>query len=111
MQTNVSVTVSKTVFYVSNVQEPIARQAEIVFRTLLFTIVVLEVFGLLFLIIKLLIAPLSRIIISHARTYFVSKKANNGNAAINLPILNNSVSDKQTTIVDDFITNGQQSLA
>jgi hypothetical protein len=56
--TNVSISIDESVFYVSNVQEPIARQTEIIFHNLLFTIVVLEVFGLLFLIIKLLLIPM-----------------------------------------------------
>jgi hypothetical protein len=56
--TNLSISIDESVFYVSNVQEPIARQTEIIFHNLLFTIVVLEVFGLLFLIIKLLLIPM-----------------------------------------------------
>jgi hypothetical protein len=67
MQTNVTVTIGETVFYVSNVQEPIARQTEIIFRNLLFTIVILEVFGLIFLVIKLLIVPLFHMIIDRLR--------------------------------------------
>jgi F0F1-type ATP synthase membrane subunit c/vacuolar-type H+-ATPase subunit K len=59
-QTNVSVSISQSIFYVSNLQEPIARQTEVIFRSLLFTIVVLEVFGLLFLVVKLLLVPLLR---------------------------------------------------
>ena len=107
MQTNVTVTVEKTVFYVSNVEEPIARQTEIVFRTLLFTIVVLEVFGLLFLIMKLLIIPLSRIFISRVRQYFLSKKNNNVGVANDLPMVlanqtDNSMSDEQSDTVENF---------
>ena len=63
-QTNISITVSQSIFYVSNVQQPIARPAEVFFRCLLFTIVVLEVFGLLFLLVKLLLAPMFRGIIT-----------------------------------------------
>ena len=59
-QTDISVSVSQSIFYVSNLQQPIARQAEVIFRSLLFTIVVLEVFGLLFLLFKLLLAPMLR---------------------------------------------------
>ena len=59
-QTNISVTVSQSIFYVSNLQQPIARQAEVIFRCLLFTIVVLEIFGLLFLLVKLLLVPMFR---------------------------------------------------
>ena len=63
-QTNISVSISQSIFYVSNMQEPIARQTEVIFRSLLFTIVVLEVFGLLFLVIKLLLGPLFRLILA-----------------------------------------------
>ncbi|CAF3345973.1 unnamed protein product [Rotaria socialis] len=57
-QTNISITIQKSIFYVNNKQEPIARQTEIIFHNLLFTIVVLELFCLVFLINKLLILPL-----------------------------------------------------
>ena len=63
-QTNISVSISQSIFYVSNLQEPIARQTEVIFRSLLFTIVVLEVFGLLFLVVKLLLGPLFRVIVA-----------------------------------------------
>ena len=49
---------SETQFYLKNTQEPIARQAEVLFHALLFTIVVLELFGLIFLFFKLVVAPL-----------------------------------------------------
>ncbi|CAF1400512.1 unnamed protein product [Adineta steineri] len=61
-QTNISVIIDENIFYVRNLQQPIARQTEIVFRSLLFTIVVLEVFGLLFLLMKLFFIPVSRLI-------------------------------------------------
>ena len=66
-QTNISVTVSESIFYVKNLQQPIARQAEVVFRCLLFTIVVLEVFGLSFLLVKLLLAPMFREIVAYLK--------------------------------------------
>ncbi|CAF1108947.1 unnamed protein product [Adineta steineri] len=55
--TNITINIAESIFYVSNVQEPIARQTEIIFHNFLFTIVVLELFGLLFLVIKLLLLP------------------------------------------------------
>jgi len=70
--TNVTVTIDESIFYVSNEQEPIARQSEIIFHNLLFTIVVLELFGLLFLIIKLLLVPMFYII--WQRMQFLFKK-------------------------------------
>jgi hypothetical protein len=66
-QTNISVTIGQDIFYISNLQQPIARQTEIIFHCLLFTIVVLEVFGLLFLLMKLLFIPVFRTILNHLR--------------------------------------------
>jgi hypothetical protein len=66
-QTNISVTIAQNIFYVSNLQQPIARQTEVIFRSLLFTIVVLEVFGLVFLLVKLLIIPVFHIILNRTR--------------------------------------------
>jgi hypothetical protein len=66
-QTNISVTIGQNIFYISNLQQPIARQTEIIFHSLLFTIVVLEVFGLLFLLVKLLFIPVFRITLNYLR--------------------------------------------
>ena len=50
-KTIVSITLADAVFYVSNVQQPIAIRNEIIFRNLLLTIVVLELFRLAFSIV------------------------------------------------------------
>jgi hypothetical protein len=63
--TNITIEISESLFDVSNQQQPIARESEIIFRNLLFTIVLLELFGLLFLVIKFLINPLFNIIYRH----------------------------------------------
>ncbi|CAF4729048.1 unnamed protein product, partial [Rotaria sp. Silwood2] len=52
-KTIISITLVDTVFFVNNVQQPITRQNEIIFRNLLFTVVVVEVFQLAFLIFKI----------------------------------------------------------
>jgi membrane protein CcdC involved in cytochrome C biogenesis len=70
--TNVTVVIEESLFYVSNVQLPIALQTKIIFRTLLFTVVVLELSGLFFLIIKLLLVPVFLAI--HERLHHLSKK-------------------------------------
>ena len=57
LQTMFSVSLSEKAYYVLNTQTPIAKEAEIVFHSILFTIVCLELFGLLFLIFKLLFVP------------------------------------------------------
>jgi hypothetical protein len=56
--TTLTISISETSYYIKNVQSPIAKQAEVIFRTLLFTILCLELAGLAFLIVKLLIIPL-----------------------------------------------------
>ena len=56
--TTLTIDISETSYYIKNVQSPIAKQAEIIFRTLLFTILCLELSALVYLIIKLLILPL-----------------------------------------------------
>jgi hypothetical protein len=53
-----TINIAETSYYIKNVQSPIAKQAEIIFHTLLFAIVCLELSGLAFLIIKLLLVPL-----------------------------------------------------
>lgn len=63
--TNISVIIDRSLFYVNNVQEPIARQTEVIFHSLLFTNVVLELFGLLFLLNKLIIIPAFEKILAH----------------------------------------------
>jgi hypothetical protein len=56
--TKLSVVISETPYYVKNLQQPIARTSEVVFRNLLFAVVCLEIFGLVFLFYKLLFKPL-----------------------------------------------------
>ena len=56
--TTLTVTISETPFYVKNLQEPIARVSEVVFRNLLFTVVCLEIFGLVFVLYKLAFKPI-----------------------------------------------------
>jgi hypothetical protein len=56
--------------YVSNIQQAIARQTEAVFHNLHFTIVFLELFGLIFLICKLFLVPLFRAIHERLHRFF-----------------------------------------
>lgn len=84
-QTNITVILEETVFYVSNAQKPIARQTEVIFHTLLFTIVVLEIFGLLFLVIKLMITPLCRTVGFRVKACFSKRKCYNMDVIDNLP--------------------------
>ncbi len=70
--TTLTIVISEASYYIKNVQSPIARLPDIIFRLLLFSILCLEISGLIFLIFKLLIIPLYNKI---ARTY--CRKKNN----------------------------------
>jgi len=56
--TNLTLAITETPYYILNSQSPIARLPEIIYHDLLFTIMILELFGLMFLIFKLGIIPL-----------------------------------------------------
>ena len=56
--TTLTVVLTETPYYVKNIQEPIAKSSEIIFHNLLFTVVCLELFGLFFLLYKLIIKPI-----------------------------------------------------
>jgi hypothetical protein len=58
--TVISIIMSETPYYTWNVQRPITDADELVFTNILFTIVCLELFGLGFLIFKLIIIPAFR---------------------------------------------------
>ena len=60
-----TVVISETSYYIKNRQLPIAKQGEIIFHNLLFTIVCLEIFRLFILLFKLMIDPLLRLIIAN----------------------------------------------
>jgi hypothetical protein len=59
-QTIININLVNAVFFVTNVQQPIARQNEIIFRNLLFTVVILELFRLAFLIFQVICLPIYR---------------------------------------------------
>jgi hypothetical protein len=54
---------SETPYYVKNVQEPIVRLTEVIFRNVLFTVVCLELFGLVFLLYELAVKSLYHAIV------------------------------------------------
>ncbi|CAF1592371.1 unnamed protein product, partial [Adineta steineri] len=56
--TTLTITISETPYYVKNVQQPITRKSEVIFRCVLFTVVCIEIFGLVFLSYKLAFKPL-----------------------------------------------------
>ena len=55
--TTLTLAISETPFYIKNVQSPIAKKPEVLFRTLLFSFLCLEMFAMTFLVAKLIILP------------------------------------------------------
>ena len=56
-RTTVRLMISEAPHYIKNVQSPIAKQPEVVFRTLLFSSLCLELCAMAFLIAKLIVLP------------------------------------------------------
>ena len=56
--TTLTIDITETSYYIKNVQSPIAKESEVIFRTLLFAILCLEISALIFVIVKLLLVPL-----------------------------------------------------
>ena len=56
--TTLTLAISETSYYIKNVQSPIAKKPEVIFRTLLFSFLCLEMCAMTFLIFKLIIVPL-----------------------------------------------------
>ncbi len=71
LKTSFSISLSEMTYYVMNVQQPIAKEAEVIFHDLLFTIVCFELFGLIFITIKLVCLPLF-----NSMRQFVEKHSN-----------------------------------
>jgi len=56
--TDLTLVISETPYYILNLQEPIARLPEIIFHNFLFTTMIIELFGFVFLLFKLVIIPI-----------------------------------------------------
>ena len=58
--TTLTIDISETSYYIKNVQSPIGKQPEVIFRTLLFAFLCLELCAMAFLICKLLLIPIGK---------------------------------------------------
>ena len=58
--TTLTLVISETPYYIKNIQSPIAKKPEVIFRTLLFSFLCLEMCAMTFLIFKLIIVPVYR---------------------------------------------------
>jgi hypothetical protein len=70
-----SIVITETPFYMLNIQRPITGENEVIFSNLLFTIVCLEIFGLAFLIFKLMIIPLIKKIFGYCHRSTTTDKS------------------------------------
>jgi hypothetical protein len=68
-KTTLLIIMSETPFYIKNHQAPIAKRPEIIFHDLLFTIVCLDIFGLVFLIFKLILIPLFEFLLNRGKNH------------------------------------------
>ncbi|CAF1197835.1 unnamed protein product [Adineta steineri] len=59
-RTVLSITLSEQPFYLQNIQQPIVRRPELAFHTLLFCTLIIELFGMAFLLVRLVVLPLIR---------------------------------------------------
>jgi len=66
-KTTLLIIISETPFYIKNHQAPIAKRPEIIFHNLLFIIVCLEIFGLIFLLFKLMFIPLFKCLLNRGK--------------------------------------------
>ena len=81
--TTLTVVITEAAYYIKNVQSPIAKKSEVMFRTLLFSFLCLEMFAMTFLVAKLIILP-----VFHQLDELYSRRAKN------------TVETAQTTKVD-----------
>lgn len=63
--TKLTMIISESSYYIKNRQLPIAKLGEIIFHNLLFTLVCVEIFRLLVLLVKLIIVPQMDFITKH----------------------------------------------
>ena len=73
-----TMSISETPYYTVNTQKPIADFAELIFTNILFTIVCLEIFGLVFLVFKLILLPWFKRLISYCQRRFGKKSGRKG---------------------------------
>ncbi len=73
-RTIVTITLSEHPFYLQNNQQPIVRRAELAFHTLLFCTLIIELFGMGFLLFRLVIMPFIRAVL---RCYHREKRNDN----------------------------------
>jgi hypothetical protein len=76
----ISIMMSETTYYIMNVERPITDEDELIFTNLLFTIVCLEIFGIGFLIFKIMIIPTVSYVFGFLRRVTSKEKSSKNNS-------------------------------
>jgi hypothetical protein len=93
-RTILTIDLSEQPFYLQNIQQPIVRRAQLAFHTLLFCTLIIELFGMGFLIFRLIVMPLIRVV----RRYCARPKRNDNIKETPLPLFTTAVSGTQNTL-------------
>ncbi|UJR13173.1 hypothetical protein I4U23_000196 [Adineta vaga] len=70
-----SIEFSETQFFIKNIQEPIAKSREIIFHNILFSTVCIELFGLAYLLFKLVVLPMAQWIFAEIMNRYSKRKS------------------------------------
>ena len=98
LKPTLSISISKTSYFIQNLQSPITKQTEVVFHNLLFTIVCLELFGLGFIAAKLIFLPLFNVLRHFVEKYW--KIVHPEHASISPEFTIDNVKEKQCDRLD-----------
>ena len=75
--TNITLTISETPYFILNLEEPMARLPQLIFHNFLFTTMIIELFGLVFLLFNLAIIPCVVHLMRICKPDFARKKSVN----------------------------------
>ena len=107
--TILQVAIDERPFIVKNIEQPIVRTAELIFHGLLFTSLCIELFAFTFLIIKLFILPLIRLVLLLWRKIFPGKKKSHD---LNSSLKSNpSTNDDPTSRIEASQTTTTESIS
>jgi len=93
-RTILAIALSEQPFYLQNIQQPIVRRAQLAFHTLLFCTLIIELFGMGFLIFRLIVMPIIRAV----RRYWARQKQSDNIKETPLPLFTTAVPGTQNTL-------------
>jgi hypothetical protein len=100
--TNLTLVISETPYFIPNLEEPIAKLPEVIFHNFLFTTMIIELFGLVFLIFKLGLIPLLIFLIRKCKPGFGKNSDADSNSSHGYKV---SDGDRENL---NFNSNGQE---